>query len=184
MTSLWQQEDDLCQQLAVMTGNRLYDYLKQFSLDKYSINFQTRGIHDYNDLLSLTMQDYPSLGITTMKDREKLFHLIQNVKAREKNNSTVRQKSAEDFQQKSSNVLKSQRCQENSSYMGYKSGNYWFSIKLFRTVQGFSLMQKLYILCQKKNLAMGRKSWNAVRHYTWQKRSIGQSHITHHSPAC
>ena len=140
----------MCQQLAVMTGNRLYDYLKQFSLDKYSINFQTRGIHDYNDLLSLTMQDYPSLGITTMKDREKLFHLIQNVKAREKNNSTVRQKSAEDFQQKSSNVLKGQRCQENSSYMGYKSGNYSFSIKLFRTVQGFSLMQKLYILCQKK----------------------------------
>ena len=76
-----------------MTGNNLDACLKQFSLEKYLSNFKSRGINRRSELASLTMQDYPSLGITSMKDREKLFHMIQNLKAAEEkeNAKTSRQ---------------------------------------------------------------------------------------------
>lgn len=71
-----------------MTGNNLEACLKQFSLEKYCDDFHSKGINTCSDLVSLTMQDYPFFGVTSMKDREKLFHLIQSVKVAEENGKT------------------------------------------------------------------------------------------------
>ena len=49
-----------------MTSNlTLHDCLQQVSLEKYHGKFLQRGIVDVGGLLSLTMQDYPSLGISS-----------------------------------------------------------------------------------------------------------------------
>lgn len=58
----------------------LYECLQQVSLEKYYGKFTDRGILDIGGLLSLTMQDYPSLGISSMADRENLFYSIQTIK--------------------------------------------------------------------------------------------------------
>jgi len=64
-----------------MTSNlTLHDCLQQVSLEKYHEKFLQRGIVDVGGLLSLTMQDYPSLGISSMADRQNLFLLIQTIK--------------------------------------------------------------------------------------------------------
>ena len=59
----------------------LYECLQQVSLEKYHGKFKDRGILDVGGLLSLTMQDYPTLGISSMADRQNLFYLIQTIKA-------------------------------------------------------------------------------------------------------
>ena len=59
----------------------LYECLQQISLERYHDNFTDRGIGDVGGLLSLTMQDYPTLGISSMADRQNLFYLIQTLKA-------------------------------------------------------------------------------------------------------
>ena len=61
----------------------LYECLQQISLERYHDNFTDRGIADVGGLLSLTMQDYPTLGISSMADRQNLFYLIQTLKAME-----------------------------------------------------------------------------------------------------
>ena len=58
----------------------LYECLQQVSLQKYHGKFKDRGIFDVGGLLSLTMQDYPTLGISSMADRQNLFYLIQTIK--------------------------------------------------------------------------------------------------------
>lgn len=58
----------------------LYECLQQVSLQKYHGKFLQRGIVDVGGMLSLTMQDYPSLGISSMADRQNLFYLIQSIK--------------------------------------------------------------------------------------------------------
>lgn len=58
----------------------LYECLQQVSLQKYHGKFLQRGIVDVGGMLSLTMQDYPSLGISSMADRQNLFYLIQSMK--------------------------------------------------------------------------------------------------------
>lgn len=58
----------------------LYECLQQVSLEKYHGKFTERGIFDVGGLLSLTMQDYPALGISSMADRQNLFYLIQTIK--------------------------------------------------------------------------------------------------------
>ena len=64
-----------------MTSNlTLYECLQQVSLEKYHENFLQRGIVDVGGLLSLTMQDYPFLGISSMAERQNLFFLIQTIK--------------------------------------------------------------------------------------------------------
>jgi len=64
-----------------MTSNlTLYECLQQVSLEKYHGKFTERGILDVGGLLSLTMQDYPALGISCMADRQNLFYLIQCIK--------------------------------------------------------------------------------------------------------
>lgn len=59
------------------------ELLQQFSLEKYYETFASVGIRNTAHLMALTMQDYPTLGITSMHDRRKMFHLIQNVKDKE-----------------------------------------------------------------------------------------------------
>ena len=61
----------------------LYECLQQISLERYHDSFTDRGIADVGGLLSLTMQDYPTLGISSMADRQNLFYLIQTLKAME-----------------------------------------------------------------------------------------------------
>ena len=64
-----------------MTSNlTLYECLQQVSLERYHGKFLQRGIVDVGGLLSLTMQDYPALGISSMADRQNLFYLIQTIK--------------------------------------------------------------------------------------------------------
>ena len=64
-----------------MTSNlTLYECLQQVSLERYHGRFAQRGIVDVSGLLSLTMQDYPALGISSMADRQNLFYLIQTIK--------------------------------------------------------------------------------------------------------
>lgn len=64
-----------------MTSNlTLHECLQQVSLEKYHGKFLQHGIADVAGLLSLTMQDYPALGISSMEDRQNLFYLIQTVK--------------------------------------------------------------------------------------------------------
>jgi len=50
---------------------------------EYYDTFSSVGIQNTAHLLALTMQDYPTLGITSMQDRRQMFHLIQNVKEKE-----------------------------------------------------------------------------------------------------
>lgn len=64
-----------------MTSNlTLHECLQQVSLQKYHGKFLQHGIVDVAALLSLTMQDYPALGISSMEDRQNLFYLIQTIK--------------------------------------------------------------------------------------------------------
>ena len=65
----------------IMTSNlTLYECLQQVSLEKYHGKFLQHGIVDVGGLLSLTMQDYPALGISSMAERQNLFFLIQTIK--------------------------------------------------------------------------------------------------------
>lgn len=66
-----------------MAGTSLGEILEQFSLERYYETFTSVGIKNTSHLLALTMQDYPTLGITSMQDRRKMFHLIQNIKDKE-----------------------------------------------------------------------------------------------------
>ena len=69
----------------------LYECLQQVSLEKYHVKFTERGIVDVGGLLSLTMQDYPALGISSMADRQNLFYLIQTIKTMQQPFSQDRQ---------------------------------------------------------------------------------------------
>lgn len=74
-----------------MTSASLYDCLREFSLEKYFAIFASRGVLDARSLLSLTLQDYPAFGVTSMNDREQLFNLIQNIKGLEEESDPSRQ---------------------------------------------------------------------------------------------
>ncbi|CAO3572215.1 unnamed protein product [Mortierella alpina] len=50
-------------------------------LAQHTCSFSTRGITQVDNLVQLTMQDYSTLGVTSMDDRRKLFQLIQTIKA-------------------------------------------------------------------------------------------------------
>ncbi|KAG0218460.1 Kinesin-like protein kif24 [Mortierella sp. GBA43] len=55
--------------------------LRQSGLEHFYPSFSTRGITQLDNLVQLSMQDYNSLGVTSMEDRRKLFQLIQTIKA-------------------------------------------------------------------------------------------------------
>lgn len=75
-----------------MTSNlTLYECLQQVSLERYHGKFLQRGVVDVGGLLSLTMQDYPALGISSMAHRQNLFYLIQTIKTMQPAESKGRQ---------------------------------------------------------------------------------------------
>jgi hypothetical protein len=62
------------------TYSLFLETLRRADLDNFYPNFATRGINNLEALAQLTMQDYSSLGVTSMDDRKRLFQLIQMIK--------------------------------------------------------------------------------------------------------
>ncbi|XP_049907216.1 uncharacterized protein LOC126394445 [Epinephelus moara] len=58
----------------------LYECLKAVGLQRHYARFTSVGVHRAAHLSALTMEDYSILGIRSMEDRTRLFHLIQMVK--------------------------------------------------------------------------------------------------------
>ncbi|KAF9168538.1 Kinesin-like protein kif24, partial [Mortierella sp. AD011] len=59
----------------------LLEMLRRSGLEHFYPSFSTRGITQLDNLVQFSMQDFNSLGVTSMDDRKKLFQLIQTVKA-------------------------------------------------------------------------------------------------------
>ncbi|XP_077942710.1 uncharacterized protein LOC120830537 isoform X2 [Gasterosteus aculeatus] len=59
---------------------RLYECLKAVGLHSHFASFTSLGVHQAAHLSDLTMEDYPFLGIRSMEDRTRLFHLVQMLK--------------------------------------------------------------------------------------------------------
>ncbi|KAF9952325.1 Kinesin-like protein kif24 [Mortierella alpina] len=64
-----------------MSTSLLLEMLRRSGLEHFYPSFSTRGITQLDNLVQLSMQDYNSLGVTSMEDRRKLFQLIQTIKA-------------------------------------------------------------------------------------------------------
>ncbi|KAF8937121.1 Kinesin-like protein kif24 [Haplosporangium gracile] len=64
-----------------MSTSLLLEMLRRSGLEHFYPSFSTRGITQLDNLVQLSMQDYNSLGVTSMEDRRRLFQLIQNIKA-------------------------------------------------------------------------------------------------------
>ena len=58
----------------------LFECLHEANLGQHIEQFRLHGVSTLECLTSLTMQDYAKLGITSAKDRKRLFHLIHIVK--------------------------------------------------------------------------------------------------------
>ncbi len=58
---------------------KVHEWLARVELDHLYNNFEAQGI-DRNAFLTLMMEDYNSLGISAMKDKQKLFCLVQMLK--------------------------------------------------------------------------------------------------------
>ncbi|KAM3611672.1 uncharacterized protein V6R79_022300 [Siganus canaliculatus] len=58
----------------------LVQFLRAVGLQRHYARFITMGVCCLAHLSVLTMEDYPLLGISTMEDRRRLFHLIQMAK--------------------------------------------------------------------------------------------------------
>ncbi|GLD65856.1 uncharacterized protein AKAME5_002934300 [Lates japonicus] len=58
----------------------LNECLRAVGLQHHFARFKSMGVHRAAHLSGLTMEDYPILGIRTMEDRSRLFHLVQMVK--------------------------------------------------------------------------------------------------------
>ncbi|KAG7223416.1 hypothetical protein INR49_015519 [Caranx melampygus] len=59
----------------------LNECLRAAGLQHYYARFTSVGVHHAAHLSALTIEDYPILGIHTMEDRTRLFHLVQMVKS-------------------------------------------------------------------------------------------------------
>ncbi|KAG0254282.1 Kinesin-like protein kif24 [Mortierella polycephala] len=64
-----------------MSTSLLLEMLRRSGLEHFYPSFSTCGITQLDNLVQLSMQDYNSLGVTSMEDRRKLFQLIQTIKA-------------------------------------------------------------------------------------------------------
>lgn len=64
-----------------MSTSLFLETLRRAELDHFYPNFATKGINNLEGLAQLTMQDYSSLGVTSMDDRKRLFQLIQMIKS-------------------------------------------------------------------------------------------------------
>ncbi|XP_019113045.2 uncharacterized protein LOC104920354 isoform X2 [Larimichthys crocea] len=58
----------------------LYECLRAVGLQRHYARFTSVGVHRVAHLSGLTMEDYHNLGIRSMEDRTRLFHLVQMVK--------------------------------------------------------------------------------------------------------
>ncbi|XP_044053578.1 uncharacterized protein LOC122876847 isoform X2 [Siniperca chuatsi] len=58
----------------------LYECLKAVGLQHHYARFTSVGVCRAAHLSALTMEDYPILGIRSMEDRTRLFHLVQMIK--------------------------------------------------------------------------------------------------------
>ncbi|XP_035515045.1 uncharacterized protein LOC118326203 isoform X2 [Morone saxatilis] len=58
----------------------LYECLRAVGLQGHYARFISVGVRRAAHLSELTMEDYPILGISSMEDRTRLFHLVQMVK--------------------------------------------------------------------------------------------------------
>ncbi|XP_031712448.1 uncharacterized protein LOC116388580 isoform X1 [Anarrhichthys ocellatus] len=58
----------------------LYECLRAVGLQSHYARFTSFGVHRAAHLSVLTMEDYPILGIRSMEDRTRLFHLVKMVK--------------------------------------------------------------------------------------------------------
>ncbi|XP_040897283.1 uncharacterized protein LOC121184013 [Toxotes jaculatrix] len=58
----------------------LSECLRAVGLQHHYARFTSMGVHRAAHLSALTMEDYPILGIRTMEDRTRLFHLVQMIK--------------------------------------------------------------------------------------------------------
>ncbi|KAF9537865.1 Kinesin-like protein kif24 [Mortierella hygrophila] len=63
-----------------MSTSLLLEMLRRSGLEHFYPSFSTRGITQLDNLVQLSMQDYNSLGVTSMEDRRRLFQLIQTIK--------------------------------------------------------------------------------------------------------
>ncbi|KAI7877785.1 kinesin-domain-containing protein [Lichtheimia hyalospora FSU 10163] len=63
-----------------MVTTLLLDTLRDADLEQYYPSFSTHGITQLESLAQLSMQDYSSLGITSIPDRRKLFQLVQKLR--------------------------------------------------------------------------------------------------------
>ncbi|KAG0228206.1 Kinesin-like protein kif24 [Actinomortierella wolfii] len=64
-----------------MSTSLLLEMLRRAQLEHFYPSFSTRGITQLDNLVQLSMQDYNSLGVTSMEDRRRLFQLIQTIKS-------------------------------------------------------------------------------------------------------
>ncbi|KAI8054927.1 P-loop containing nucleoside triphosphate hydrolase protein [Gilbertella persicaria] len=58
----------------------LLETLRKAELEQYYSSFSSNGITQLETLAQLSMQDYSSLGITSIPDRKKLFQLVQSLR--------------------------------------------------------------------------------------------------------
>ncbi|XP_026177697.1 kinesin-like protein KIF24 isoform X2 [Mastacembelus armatus] len=58
----------------------LYECLRAVGLQHHYSRLKSMGVRHVSHLTALTMEDYPILGISSMDDRTRLFHLVQMVK--------------------------------------------------------------------------------------------------------
>ncbi|XP_028433888.1 uncharacterized protein LOC114555584 isoform X2 [Perca flavescens] len=58
----------------------LYECLTAVGLQRHYARFTSMGVHHAAHLSALTIEDYAVLGIRSMEDRTRLFHLVQMVK--------------------------------------------------------------------------------------------------------
>ncbi|CAO0801723.1 unnamed protein product [Mucor circinelloides] len=58
----------------------LLETLRKAELEQYYPSFSSNGITQLENLAQLSMQDYSSLGITSIPDRKKLFQLVQSLR--------------------------------------------------------------------------------------------------------
>ncbi|XP_041854718.1 uncharacterized protein LOC121648582 [Melanotaenia boesemani] len=58
----------------------LYECLKAVGLQRHYARFTLMGVCHADHISGLSMEDYPLLGICSMEDRTRLFHLVQLVK--------------------------------------------------------------------------------------------------------
>ncbi|XP_029365940.1 uncharacterized protein LOC115048539 isoform X2 [Echeneis naucrates] len=59
----------------------LKEFLRAAGLQHHYARFTSMGVHHVAHLSGMTMEDYPILGIHSMKERTQLFHLVQMVKS-------------------------------------------------------------------------------------------------------